>query len=58
MIPKKFGIALMRKQRIVAEIRKKYSVSDELAILRQRDTKPEEFQEYYQFVEDCKSKVK
>ncbi len=43
---------------IVALIRIKYSVSDELAILRQRDTKVEEFNEYYNYVEWCKKQVK
>lgn len=46
------------KNNIVREIRKKYSISDELAILRQRDEKPEEFSEYYNFVENIKSKLK
>ena len=41
-----------------AEIRKKYSISDELAILRQRDAKPEEFAEYNAYVEQCKFKIK
>ena len=35
-------------------IRQKYSVSAELAILRQRDTKPEEFAEYDAYAEECK----
>ena len=35
-------------------IRQKYSVSAELAILRQRDTKPEEFAEYNAYAEECK----
>lgn len=43
---------------IVSEIRKKYTIDQELAILRQRDTKPEEFAEYNTYVEDCKAKVK
>ena len=42
------------EQRVVNEIRKKYSIDDELAILRQRDTKPEEFAEYNAFVEKIK----
>ena len=46
------------ENRIVAEIRKKYNVNQELAILRQRDTKPEEFAEYNEYVEQCKAKVK
>ena len=39
-------------------IREKYSINQELAILRQRDTKPTEFQEYYEYVEKCKLEVK
>lgn len=39
-------------------IRRKYSVSAELAILRQRDTKPEEFAEYNAYAEECKARAK
>ena len=39
-------------------IRAKYTISNELAILRQRDDKPEEFAEYYAFAEQCKADVK
>lgn len=46
-----------RKEIIVSAIREKYSVDDEIAILRQRDTKPEEFEEYFNFVEEIKSKI-
>ena len=46
------------EQRVVSRIREKYSVDDELAILRQRDTKPEEFAEYNTFVEGIKSEEK
>ena len=42
-------------QRVVDRIRAKYSVDDELAILRQRDTKPEEFSEYNAIVEQIKA---
>lgn len=48
-----------RKSRVIElKIRGKYTVSDELAILRQRDTKPEEFAEYNAFVEQIKADVK
>ena len=40
------------------KIRTRYSVSAELAILRQRDTKPEEFAEYNAFCEQCKADTK
>lgn len=43
------------QERVVSRIREKYSVDDELAILRQRDTKPEEFAEYNAFVEQIKA---
>lgn len=43
--------------RIQRMIRTRYSFNAELAILRQRDTKPEEFNTYFAFCEDCKSKV-
>lgn len=46
------------ENKIVALIRKKYNVNQELAILRQRDTKPLEFAEYNEYVEQCKAKVK
>lgn len=43
------------EQRVVNRIRAVYSVDDELAILRQRDTKPQEFAEYNAFVEKIKA---
>lgn len=40
-------------------IRERYkTVADELAILRQRDEKPEEYAEYTAFCEECKAKAK
>lgn len=46
------------ENKIVSLIRQKYNVNQELAILRQRDTKPLEYQEYYDYVERCKAEVK
>lgn len=43
------------KNRIIDLIREKYSTDDEIAILRQRDSKPEEFNTYNSFVEECKA---
>ena len=40
------------------EIRKRYSVSEEFAILRQKEEKPEEYSEYYAYCEECKAYVK
>lgn len=45
-------------QLVENKIRTRYSVSAELAILRQRDTKPEEFAEYNAFCESCKAEAK
>ena len=40
------------------KIREKYSASQEFAILRQRDEKPEEYATYYAYCEECKAFVK
>lgn len=39
-------------------IRKRYSLSQELAIIRQRDDKPEEFAAYNAYAEECKAEAK
>ena len=41
-----------------AEIRRRYTESQEFAILRQRDEKPEEYAAYYAYCESCKAYVK
>ena len=46
------------ENKIVALIRQKYNVNQELAILRQREVKPQEFAEYNEYVEQCKKQVK
>ena len=43
---------------VIRRIRKRYTVNQELAILRQKDVKPDEFAEYDDFVERCKAEVK
>ena len=43
---------------IVAKIRLRYSINDELAILRQATIKPKEFAEYNAYVEQCKAEAK
>ena len=35
-------------------IRERYSASDEFAVIRQKDEKPEEFEAYYTYCEECK----
>ena len=41
-----------------AKIREKYTLSQELAILRQRDAKPEEYEKYNAYCEACKAAAK
>lgn len=41
-------------KRVEELIRQRYSLSEELAILRQRDAKPQEWEEYYRYAEECK----
>lgn len=46
------------EEKVVQLIRERYSIDDELAIQRQRDSKPSEFAEYNAFCEECKQKAK
>ena len=46
------------EERVEQLIRERYSVNQELAIQRQRDTKPEEFEEYFAYCEECKRVAK
>ena len=46
------------KDRVINRIRERYSLDDEIAILRQKDTKPLEFQAYNDFVEKIKQEEK
>ena len=48
-------IPIPYEERVVSRIRAIYSIDDELAILRQRDTKPDEFAEYNRVVEAIKA---
>ncbi len=48
----------MYKERVESLIRERYTVADELGILRQRETKPEEFAAYNEFAEQCKAQAK
>lgn len=54
----KIKVTIDYPQLVENKIRTKYSVSAELSILRQRDTKPEEFAEYNAFCELCKVEAK
>ena len=44
--------------KLIPLIRERYSMDDEIAIQRQKTTKPEEFQAYFDYVELCKTSLK
>lgn len=46
------------EEQVVAKIRERYSIDDELAILRQRGTKAEEFEAYNAYAESCKEEAR
>ena len=46
------------EREVERKIREKYTIGQELAIIRQKDEKTEEFDEYYSYVELCKQKTK
>lgn len=48
----------VKEQLIIDLIREKYTINQELAILRQRDSKPNAYEIYNNFVEGCKAQAK
>jgi head-tail adaptor len=55
---REYWLNISYDEAVNAEIRKKYSESQEFAILRQANTKPEEYEIYYNYCEECKAYVK
>lgn len=51
------NMRINREQMIAKVINTRYSVDDQIAILRQRDAKPEEYQEFFDFAEQVKKDV-
>ena len=50
---------IMSYEKLVVQlIREKYTLDDELAIQRQKETKPDEWSEYFAYCEECKAKAK
>lgn len=43
---------------VSSKIHEKYSIDDEIAIIRQKDEKPEEYEEYYNYCEMVKKEAK
>lgn len=46
------------EEQVITLIRGRYSVDQELAILRQQTNKSQEYDEYYAYCEECKDKMK
>lgn len=58
-LAKKNGVTEDIKKRLIIErVRERYDANDEMAILRQRDTKPEEYEAYNTYIEECKAEIK
>ena len=45
-------------EEIAAVIDSRYSLDAQIAIIRQKDTKPQDYQEFYDFAEEVKRKVR
>lgn len=54
----KYWSSLPYEDAVNEKIRERYTISQEFAILRQRDEKPEEYAEYYRYCEECKTYIK
>lgn len=50
--------SIMYEGLVVSKIRQRYSLDQELALLRQRDSKYTEFNDYNEYVEKCKAEAK
>lgn len=48
---------ISREEMIAKVIGGRYSIDDQIAILRQKDTKPEEWEEFNAFAEEVKANV-
>lgn len=55
---REYWTAVSYDEAVNAEIRKRYTESQEFSILRQKDEKPDEYAQYYAYCEECKIFVK
>ena len=46
------------EEKVVELIRQRYTIDDEIAILRQKDTKADEFDAWYAYCEQCKQEAR
>lgn len=51
------NMRVTREQMIASVIGARYSIDDQIALIRQKDVKPDEYQEFYEFAEEVKQKV-
>ena len=51
------SMRVSREEEIASVIKAKYSIDDQIAILRQKDTKPEEYAAFFAFAEQVKATV-
>ena len=49
---------ISQDEMIALVINSRYSINDQIAILRQKDDKPEEYETFYEFAEQVKADVK
>lgn len=55
---REYWLSIPYNEAVNSKIRERYTESQEFAILRQKDEKPEEYTEYYAYCEECKAFVK
>lgn len=51
------GMRVSREAEIASVINARYSIDDQIAILRQKEQKPEEYAEFFAFAEQVKATV-
>lgn len=49
---------LTYKDRVAELIREKYTIEDEIAVIHQKSTNPDRWNEWYEYCEQCKQQVK
>ncbi len=54
----KQSMRISQDQMIAKVINAKYSIDEQIALLRQKDAKPEEYEAFYAFAEKVKADVK
>lgn len=55
---RQYWLSISYDEAVNDRIRRRYTESQEFAVLRQKDDKPEEYEQYYAYCEQCKTDVK